>query len=171
MKSPAAAEPVLVALGANLGDPLETLDSAVSRLRQDAGLLRISSPWRTRAVGGPQGQPDYLNAVALLHPKAKLAEPAALLDWLLALEREHGRIRGERWEARTLDLDLLAFGTRELDERGLQLPHPRLQQRAFVLAPLAELWPDWRHPRTGLTARELLATVEQDGVTRLPARW
>lgn len=164
-------EPILIALGANLGDPLATLDSAVTRLRQEAGLLRTSSPWRTAAVGGPAGQPDYINAVALLRRVPALPSPELLLGWLLELERQHGRVRGERWEARTLDLDLLAWGERKVDQPGLQLPHPRLHERAFVLAPLAELWPDWPHQQTGKTATNLLGELSLHGVTRLPARW
>lgn len=164
-------EPILVALGANLADPFDTLSSALGRLRAEAGLLRVSSPYRTVPVGGPPGQPEFVNAVALLRPVAQLPEPKQLLDWLLQLEREHGRTRSERWAARTLDLDLLAWGDRRLDLPGLDLPHPRLQERAFVLVPLAELWPDWRHPVTALSARELLARVDRSGVDRLPMRW
>ena len=164
-------EPVLVALGANLGRPLETLDLAVSSLRHDAGLARISSPYRTAPVGGPPGQPDYINAVALLFPPEQLAEPRALLDWLLALEVRHGRERGERWAARTLDLDLLAFGSRSVSEPGLEVPHPRLTERAFVVEPLAGLWPDWRHPVSGRTARELARSFPPGGSLRLPVRW
>lgn len=171
-KSPASVpEPVLIALGANLGDPLTTLDEAVRSLRLEAGLLRVSSPWRTAPVGGPPGQPDYINAVALLNPPEDLRDPRQLLDWLLELERRHGRERKERWSARTLDLDLLAFGARSLREPGLELPHPRLEDRAFVLAPLAELWPAWRHPQSGRSAEELVARLDTAGVTRLAARW
>ena len=164
-------EPVLVALGANLGDPLLTLDRAVRSLRDEAGLARISSPWRTAPVGGPPGQPDYINAVALLFPPEELHGPRRLLDRLLALEKEHGRERTERWAARTLDLDLLAFGERHVSEPGLDVPHPRLQERVFVMAPLAELWPDWRHPSSGRSARELAAELGSNGCVRLPVRW
>lgn len=164
-------EPVLVALGANLGEPLATLDAAVRSLRLEAGLLRVSSPWRTSPVGGPEGQPDYINAVALLNPPDSLAQPRLLLDWLLDLERRHGRERTERWSARTLDLDLLVYGARAVSEPGLELPHPRLEERAFVLAPLAELWPAWRHPLSGRSASGLLNELNGSGVTRLTARW
>lgn len=164
-------EPILIALGANLAEPFDTLRSALRSLRAEAGLLRVSSPYRTAPVGGPSGQPDYINAAALLRPVEHLPGPAELLDWLLELEREHGRTRSERWAARTLDLDLLAWGERKLDLPGLNLPHPRLQERAFVLAPLAELWPGWRHPISGLSARELLARVDLSGIDRLRMRW
>lgn len=164
-------EPILLALGANLEDPLATLGQVVARLRAEAGLLRVSSPYRTAPVGGPAGQPDFINAVALLRPVATLPDPQQLLAWLLELEREHGRIRTERWAARTLDLDLLAWGERQLELPGLSLPHPRLQERAFVLAPLAELWPEWQHPLSGLSAADLLQQVGAVGVNRLPVRW
>lgn len=158
-------------MGANLGEPLDTLDRAVQFLRHEAGLLRASSPWLTAPVGGPAGQPDYVNAVVLAVPPEPLRDPQVLLEWLLALERRFGRERSERWAARTLDLDLLAFGDRVLDRPGLQLPHPRLAERPFVLAPLAELWPDWRHPVAGERAADLLALTGSAGVTRLPPRW
>lgn len=164
-------EPILVALGANLADPLATLDQVLTVLRAEAGLLRVSSPYRTAPVGGPPGQPDFINAVALLRPVAALPTPEQLLAWLLQLEQQHGRVRSERWAARTLDLDLLAWGQRQLDQPGLSLPHPRLQERAFVLAPLVELWPQWRHPVTGLSAAELLNRLDCSGVSRLAARW
>lgn len=164
-------EAVVVALGANLGEPLDTLDRAVQLLRREAGLLRASSPWLTTPVGGPAGQPDYVNAVVLAVPPEPLRDPQVLLAWLLALERRFGRERSERWAARTLDLDLLAFGDRVLDLPGLQVPHPRLAERPFVLAPLAELWPDWRHPVSGERAADLLVRTGSAGVTRLPPRW
>lgn len=164
-------EAILVAIGANLGDPLATADAVVGRLRAEGGLLRASSPYLTEPVGGPAGQPDFINAVVLLRSVPQLPDPQSLLRWLLQLEHEYGRQRTERWSARTLDLDLLAWGERQLAVPGLSLPHPRLHERPFVLAPLAELWPDWRHPGLGATAPELLAQLDQSGVTRLPARW
>src|SRR5690625_3121466 len=95
-----------------------------------------------------------MNAVVLLRSVPQLADPQSLLRWLLQLEHEYGRQRTERWSARTLDLDLLAWGERQLAVPGLSLPHPRLHERPFVLAPLAELCrtggtPDWaRLPRS-----------------------
>jgi len=129
-----------VALGSNLGDRLGTLREACARIDDTPGLrlLRASSAWETAPVGPPQ--PDYLNAVvevdACLTPRAHLAA-------LHRIERAFGRVRdpATRWTARTLDLDLLWQGGLELRRGDLILPHPRLVERSFVLAPLAQLAP------------------------------
>ncbi len=130
-----------VALGANLGDRLATLREAVRRIDTSRGLrvLRSSSVWETAAVGPPQ--PDYLNAVIEIDA---CKAPRAHLERLHAVERELGRVRipGERWGPRTLDLDLLWQGGLTLHNEALELPHPRMTERSFVLAPLAELAPD-----------------------------
>ena len=145
-----------VALGSNLGDRSAALASAVDGLRATRGveLVSSSSMWETDPVGpGPQG--PYLNAVVKL--RTTLA-PRALLDRLLALEQDAGRVRtSERNAARVLDLDLLFHGTERLDEPGLELPHPRLHERAFVLEPLAELAPALVHPICGETVAALAA--------------
>lgn len=143
-----------VALGANLGDRLGTLRQACARIDATRGLriLRASGVWETAAVGPPQ--PDYLNAVievdACLTPRAHLAA-------LHRIERELGRVRdpATRWTARTLDLDLLWQGGLVLEKGDLVLPHPRIAERSFVLAPLAQLAPDL--PVAGTTVRDLLA--------------
>lgn len=145
-----------IALGANLpsalGSARQTLEAVrgpLSRLlreRAAAGLslrLRWSPLFRTAPVGGPAGQPDYLNAVLLvqgLRPPTQ-EEAEALMADLLALEQQLGRRRLERWGPRCLDLDLLWWGELRCQSAVLQLPHPRLQERAFVLAPLAALDP------------------------------
>lgn len=132
-----------VALGANLGDRLATMREALRRIDASRGLavLRVSSVWETAAVGPPQ--PDYLNAVIEIDA---CKAPRAHLERLHAVERELGRVRtpGERWGPRTIDLDLLWQGGLELHGSGLELPHPRIAERAFVLAPLAELAPSLR---------------------------
>ena len=135
------AERVFVALGANLGDPLRQLREAESALSQLSGfeVCAVSRYHRTAPVGGPAGQPYYWNAV--LEGRSKL-EPEALLLALLALEQRFGRVRLEPMGPRTLDLDLLLFGTRRVVSEHLILPHPRMEQRLFVLEPLAELAPD-----------------------------
>lgn len=137
-------------------------------------MTRRSSLWRTRPVGGPLEQPDYLNAVLALRPAEGVAAPARLLERLLSVEAEQGRARRRRWEARTLDLDLLAFGERVVREPGLTLPHPRMMERAFVLAPLSEIAPEWRHPvdgRRAVDAWRALPPSEREGVRRSEHSW
>jgi 2-amino-4-hydroxy-6-hydroxymethyldihydropteridine diphosphokinase len=128
-----------LALGANLGDPRATLRAAVAGLSKNAEVAveRVSSLWRTAAVGGPE-QPDYLNAVVLVDTDL---DGAALLDLAHALEDAAGRVREVRWGPRTLDVDLLAVGDQRSDDPELTLPHPRAHERSFVLDPWAEVDP------------------------------
>ena len=151
-----------VALGSNLGDREAQLVAALAGLRATPGVtdVRCSSLYETAPVG-PPGQGPYLNAVARLETTLS---PRALLARLLALEVAAGRVRsGVRDEARTLDLDLLLFGDRCLEEEGLSLPHPRLHERPFVLAPLRELAAGERHPRLGRSVAEIAAALEAAG--------
>lgn len=141
-----AAEPVFVGLGANLGDAKATLDQALQDIAAlpDVSLVAQSSLYRSAPVDA-QG-PDFFNAVAELRTGL---EPMALLRALQDIEQKHGRERPYRNAPRTLDLDLLLFGERLINEADLAVPHPRLHQRAFVLLPLLELAPDLRHPMLG----------------------
>lgn len=141
-----------VALGSNLGDREAQLVRAVRTLAAtpDVVIQGVSRVYETAAVG-PAGQGDYLNAVLQL---ATLLSPRALLGELLRIERGAGRVREQepaRWGPRCLDLDLLLYGDRCLREPGLEVPHPRMHERAFVLEPLCELAPDRIHPRLGVT--------------------
>lgn len=125
-------------------------------------------------MGGPPGQPSYLNAVLGLRPRASLEDPDVLLRSLLAIEARQGRRRRVPGSARTLDLDLLAFGARVQGPPGAILPHPRMMARAFVLAPLAEVAPDWRHPTDGRRADAALAALgplEAHGVRLSGVSW
>ncbi len=157
---------ILIALGANLsspvGAPAETVSAALLRLGElGAPAIRISRLYRSRAVPASD-QPDFVNAVAVLETKL---DPGALMALLHQVEAEFGRTRSQHWEARPLDLDLLAYdevvtGKKYEESSGsLVLPHPRLQQRRFVLAPLVELAPNWQHPKLGLKAVALLAKL------------
>ena len=148
-------EPVAIALGSNLGDPLSTLPWAVSALQSmaEGGALRCSPWFRSGAVGGPPNQPDYINGVVLMHCSGS---PMALLQRLQALEQQAGRRPGPRWGPRVLDLDLLWFGQRRSATAELLLPHPRWQQRSFVLAPLAALDPHLVAPHASCSCEELL---------------
>jgi 2-amino-4-hydroxy-6-hydroxymethyldihydropteridine diphosphokinase len=147
-----------IGLGANLGDPRATLDAAFERLAAlpAATLLRRSSLYRTAPIDS--GGPDYLNAVAEI---ATTLAPHELLALLQGIEREHGRERPYRNAPRTLDLDLLLFDDQVLTAPDLALPHPRLHERAFVLAPLAELTPDLVVPGPGPVGRLLGAVADQ----------
>lgn len=136
---------VVIGLGANLGDRLGTLRAAAARVGRVAPVLARSRVWETEPVGGPP-QPAFLNAALLV---AWDGEPAALLDALLAIEADLGRVRGVRWGPRAIDLDVLWIEGRVIDEPRLVVPHPRLRERAFALAPLAEVAPDATDPRTG----------------------
>jgi len=144
-----------VALGSNLGDRAGHLDFAVTRLRARLDDLIVSEYIVTEPVDVPD-QPFYLNAVVVGRPPAGMT-PRALLDALLTIERERGRERPFPGAPRTLDLDLVLYGDVVISEPGLEVPHPRFRERAFVLEPLASIAPELRDPVTGRTVAELLA--------------
>ena len=150
---------ILIALGSSL--PFSGLDSqeivlrAFSALDRIARLKRRSRLFETPAWPDP-ADPPFVNAVAAIETGLS---PEGLLAALHAVEAGFGRRRSERNAPRTLDLDLLAYGAERRSGDGLVLPHPRLSERAFVLAPLADVAPGWRHPATGRTAAEMLAAL------------
>ncbi|HET7477245.1 MAG TPA: 2-amino-4-hydroxy-6-hydroxymethyldihydropteridine diphosphokinase [Dermatophilaceae bacterium] len=159
--------PVVVALGGNLGEVVPTLEAAVRELSEAVRITAVSPLYRTEPVGGAlvAGQPDYLNAVVL--GRTSLA-PWSLLQLLHRIEAAHGRIRAARWGARTLDLDLIAYGDLESDDPQVNLPHPRAHQRAFVLAPWAAVDP--LAELAGRRVADLLAEAGDDGI-RLGPDW
>lgn len=154
-----------VALGANLGDPAAQLRRAAAELAHlpDTRLLACSSLYLSKPVGFLD-QPDYVNAVAALHTTLT---PRALLDKLLEIETRHGRSRDFKNAPRTLDLDLLLYDGLVMHEPGLTLPHPRMLERPFVMAPLTEIAPNCIIPGQG-TARENLEKLDTASLTRLP---
>jgi len=155
---------ILVGLGSNLespefGTPVEVLGAALKEIELAGVRLLGCSPWYRSAPVPASDQPWFVNGVARFETAL---EPQALLALLHRVEARLGRRRGARWAARIIDLDLLAYDERIIvgqDEGDLVLPHPRLHERAFVLAPLADLVPFWRHPVSGKTAAELLAAL------------
>jgi 2-amino-4-hydroxy-6-hydroxymethyldihydropteridine diphosphokinase len=162
---------VLIGLGGNLPSPgygsrRRTLAAALAALAGEGIEVAARSAWYRSEPVPPSDQPWYVNAVAAL---ATDCNPFDLLAAMQRVERQLGRVRGARNAARTVDLDLLDHHGQKIETEMLVLPHPRLHQRRFVLLPLAELAPEWRHPRLGLTAAELLARLTaQQRICRLP---
>lgn len=173
----------LIALGANLdsavGGPKRTLEAALDQVREEvAQVVQVSRWWRTPAFPAGSG-PDFVNAVAVIEPSS---DPHRVLSQLHKIEESLGRARLSRWEARVVDLDLLAYGDVVAPDREtvlrwmalstakaletvpseLLLPHPRLHERVFVLAPLVDVRPSWRHPLLDRTARDLLDAAPAD---------
>ncbi|WP_439813858.1 2-amino-4-hydroxy-6-hydroxymethyldihydropteridine diphosphokinase [Zavarzinia sp. CC-PAN008] len=156
---------ILIALGANLpspvGAPEQTLDAVLLRLQADnIRVIARSSWWESEALP-PEGrpadrQPRFVNGVAAV---ATLLPPPVLLAHLHAIEAAFGRMRRQRWDARPCDLDLIDHDGRIGDGDGVVLPHPGLALRAFVLHPLAEVAPGWRHPVTGHSVAHLIAAL------------
>jgi 2-amino-4-hydroxy-6-hydroxymethyldihydropteridine diphosphokinase len=154
-----------LALGSNIGDRLEMLQSAVTTMVDSSEVhpLAVSPVYETHPVGGPDGQEPYLNAVLVVDTTA----PARLLlERALATEDAYGRTREEQWAPRTLDIDLLAYGPRVYDDPECTVPHPRLHERAFVLAPWNDVDPDFEVPGHGRVG-DLLTRVDAAGVRRL----
>jgi len=162
---------VFLALGGNLGDPRKAFKAAASKLQQHPQIEVIAAAplYRTPPVGGPSNQPDYLNSVIEL---ATELSPQQLLAFCQEIEDAAGRTRNIRWEARTLDIDVLFYAQQVLDTPELKLPHPHLHQRQFVLLPLSDLAADFCHQRLQLSIAELLAKLpEAEGITRLTEEW
>ena len=147
-----------IGIGSNQGDPVENCRRAVEGIVSDGRnrLVRCSSLYRTEPMG-PKDQDWFVNGVVLLETSLG---PGQLLEFLLSLEKEMGRVRRERWGPRVIDLDILFYGEEVIEEKGLQIPHPRLHERRFVLIPLTEISPDLKHPRLGKTVSQILSELE-----------
>ena len=152
---------ILIAIGSNLAapgfvSPQDTVESAVAELPAIGIAVVARSPWYLSKPMPASDQPWFVNGVAAV---ATELPPETLLGRLLALEIRFGRARGARNAARSLDLDLLDYDGRQCATATLVLPHPRLHERRFVLVPLGDIVPDWRHPTLGATAAELVALL------------
>jgi 2-amino-4-hydroxy-6-hydroxymethyldihydropteridine diphosphokinase len=150
-----------IALGSNLGDSKQILNQALDLLSQISGIELIShSSWyETVPVGPPQ--PNYVNGCAILETKLL---PEDLLQILLKIEQQFGRIRQERWGPRILDLDILLYGDLMLEIPNLTIPHPRMNERAFVLVPLAEIAAHWIEPISKQTILQLSQAIDCSGI-------
>jgi 2-amino-4-hydroxy-6-hydroxymethyldihydropteridine diphosphokinase len=155
---------VVLALGSNLGDRLETLQGAVDALFDAPGVdfVAVSPVYETAPVGGPE-QPDYLNAVIVVDTELS---GQTILDRAHGIEEVFGRVREQTWGPRTLDVDVIVCGDETSDDPALTLPHPRAHERAFVLAPWHDVDPDAEIPGRGRVA-DLLGKTGLDGVRRL----
>lgn len=165
MEQQVSPEQAYIGLGCNLGDRLQNLHSAIDALDalSSTSHIRCSSFYESEPMG-PADQPDYINAVVGL---LTTQQPHELLQDLQLIEQQHGRVRtGERWGARTLDLDLLIYGHQQINTEVLTVPHPGIPDRSFVLLPLSELAPDIDIPGFG-QIEDLLSECQQFGIRRL----
>lgn len=155
--------PVLIAIGANIGNPEAKIQEAFQELnRLSSSGYKQSSLWRTVPVSCPEGSPDYLNAAVSITVK-KETHPESFLEQLLNLEASLGRQRfGTQNEPRIIDLDLICYGSTQFQGSDLILPHPRAHERRFVLAPLAEIEPDFVIPGLDKTVVQLLNLLPAD---------
>ncbi|HTL99999.1 MAG TPA: 2-amino-4-hydroxy-6-hydroxymethyldihydropteridine diphosphokinase [Candidatus Omnitrophota bacterium] len=160
---------VYVGIGSNLGDREFLIRKAVESLRQlpQTNVSGVSSLYDTEPVGETE-QPPFLNAVAWIETELL---PRELLWQMLLIEKRMGRVRSKRWGPRSIDLDLLFYDDELIDEPDLQVPHPEAHRRAFVLYPLLELDPNFRHPVTGETVRRMIQKLPPNPPVRKLGRF
>ncbi len=159
----AEAKIIAIGLGANLNEPVRQIQIALEHLARLAApaSLQAASLYLTEPQAGPAGQDWYHNTVAIFETSKPASE---IMTRLLDIEAQMGRVRLERWGPRVIDLDIILYGEEIIDEAPhLLVPHPRMSERRFVLAPLAEILPNWRHPRLNLTVSHLLQNLHEYG--------
>ncbi|MFM9056300.1 MAG: 2-amino-4-hydroxy-6-hydroxymethyldihydropteridine diphosphokinase [Bacteroidota bacterium] len=152
---------VALLLGSNQGDAMGYLAEASKRIGISIGHIIAASEIYKTAPWGKTDQPEFLNQLLLVEVEQ---HPSEVMERILAIELEMGRIRDERWGPRIIDIDLLYAGSQVIDQPGLRIPHPALSQRRFALAPLSELIPDFIHPELGVSQRELLDRCNDTGL-------
>ncbi len=165
-RDPPSAVEVFLGLGANLGDRAAMLRAGLHGLEPEVQVKAVSALYETEPVG-VLDQPPFLNAVCTARTALG---PRELLEKVKAIEHAAGRRPGPRWGPRPLDIDILLYGQEITDTPALQIPHPRLTERGFVLRPLADLAPDLIIPGVGRSVRELLAAVDLHGVREIVGR-
>lgn len=153
-----------IGIGSNLDSPQQQVNKAIECLNTlpNTSLVAASSLYRSAPIG-PQDQPDFINAVALIATKLK---PIELLDQLQQLEKQAGRVKLRHWGERCLDLDILLYGNQTIDHQRLTVPHKEISNRAFVLMPLVEIRPHQQLP-SGKLAKELLELLGDQAISRL----
>jgi 2-amino-4-hydroxy-6-hydroxymethyldihydropteridine diphosphokinase len=154
---------VWLGMGSNLGDRAGHLDRGLERLSERIQIAAVSPCYETEPWGVTD-QPRFLNLACTGHTKLG---PRELLTFVKEIERDMGRVERVRYGPRIIDIDILFYDALVLTDEDLIIPHPRLPERAFVLAPLADIAPEFVHPQSGMTIAELLSAVETDGVRRL----
>ncbi len=157
-------EDVFIGAGSNLGDRRENLKHAIEELKKyNTQVIKVSPIYETEPWGVKE-QPPFLNLVLLCRT---VLEPPELLECLKSIEKSVGRKDTFHWGPRIVDLDIIFYGKRIINEPGLTVPHPYLRERAFVLKPLSDIAPDFKDPLTGMKVIELLARISQKGITRI----
>ncbi len=156
-----------IALGSNLNNPLLQIRQAIDLLKNhpDLSIIKVSSLYQSKALTlpGTSSQSDYINAVLLLETELSADK---LLNILQEIEKQQGRVRGEKWSSRTLDLDILLYSDSIINTKRLIIPHPEMCDRNFVLLPLAEIVPTLTIPNNGLIS-DLLENLSLDGIKKL----
>tara|TARA_B100000315_G_scaffold259931_1_gene318195 strand:+ start:18975 stop:19466 length:492 start_codon:yes stop_codon:yes gene_type:complete len=162
---------IFIGIGSNLssdiyGLPISVCEAAVDIISRNRVDILARSSWYETAPIPASAQPNFVNGVIAVETKL---DSSQLLNVLLAIEIDMGRQRSVPNAARIIDLDLLSFNTETIESEHLTLPHPRLAERAFVVQPIAEIAPDWRHPFSGQVITEILATLTDQDITRISA--
>lgn len=159
-----AASTAVLLLGSNLGDRVAFLEAAIEGIAATCGKIVQRSSIYESEVWGSADQNDYLNIAVVLQTTLS---PEALLQCCQQIEKANGRERTGKWAARTLDVDILFYDDQIIDLPHLQIPHPLLHERRFVLIPLAEIIPDFRHPQNGFSVQEMRSLCADSGWVRL----